>query len=69
MSLNCMGVEGGYFANLELASDPSDAGAAIRGFVALIEDLPPRARALWDESREFSIGVEAGPRREASRSH
>ena len=60
--LNCMAIEDGYFANLELANDPSDAAAAVGGFVALIENLPPPARVLWEEvtSRQFSIGVEAG---------
>ena len=61
MALNCMAVEDGYFANLELASEPTEAEAAIRSFVALIDELPPRARALWNEvKRDFSIGVQAG---------
>ena len=60
--LTCMELDGGYFANLELASQPPDADTAIRGFVALIDQLSPEARALWNEAstRDFSIGVGAG---------
>jgi hypothetical protein len=62
MALNCMAIEGGYMANLELATEPRDAEAAIRSFVDLIDKLPRRARVLWNETsrREFSIGVQAG---------
>lgn len=61
MALNCMVVDDGYLANLELATQPSEAEAAIRSFIKLIDKLPPRARELWDASRrDFSIGVEAG---------
>jgi hypothetical protein len=61
MSLNCMAVEDGYFANLELATEPTDAEAAIRIFVALVDNLPSRPRALWnDVRRDFSVGVGAG---------
>ena len=58
MTLTCMAVENGYLANLELASQPVDADTAIRGLVALVRKLPPRARAIWNEAeRDFSIGV------------
>jgi len=62
MALSCMAVEDGYLANLELANQPTEAEAAIRSFVHLIETLPPRARELWNQAstRDFSIGVEAG---------
>jgi hypothetical protein len=61
-ALQCTPVEGGYFANLELDTQPASAEAAIRTFVALVKKLPPRERALWNEtsSRDFAIGVEAG---------
>jgi hypothetical protein len=61
-ALHCEAVENGYRANLELSSQPTDAEAAIRSFVDLIRDLPPGARALWNETskRDFSIGVQAG---------
>ena len=61
MALNCMAVEDGYLANLELATQPVEAESAIRVFVDLIDRLPTRARELWDASRrDFSIGIEAG---------
>jgi hypothetical protein len=62
MALSCMAIEDGYLANLELDTQPTEAEAAIRSFVNLIEMLPPRARDLWNEAsmRDFSIGVEAG---------
>jgi hypothetical protein len=61
MALNCIKTKDGYLANLELARQPTDAEAAIRKFVALIERLPPRARARWNHTkRDFAIGVEAG---------
>ena len=61
MALNCKAIEGGYLANLELATQPTEAEAAIRSFVELIDKLPARAREVWDNSRrDFSIGVEAG---------
>jgi hypothetical protein len=57
-----MVVDDGHFANLELATQPTEAEAAIRSFVNLVHNLPPRARELWNEAsrRDFSIGVEAG---------
>jgi hypothetical protein len=63
--LNCWQVADTYFANLELSTDPinpTDAESAIRRFVALIDTLPPGARALWNDAskRDFSIGVDAG---------
>jgi hypothetical protein len=62
MALSCLAVADGYFANLELATQPTEAEAAIRSFVHLIETLPPPARELWNRAsrRDFSIGVEAG---------
>ena len=62
MALNCVALEDGYLANLELATQPTEAEAAIRSFVRSVETLPPRARELWDQAstRDFSIGVEAG---------
>jgi hypothetical protein len=62
MTLNCIAMGSGYFASLELATQPTDAESAIRRFVQLIEALTPRARELWDQasSRDFSIGVDAG---------
>jgi hypothetical protein len=61
MALTCAAMAGGYFANLELATQPTEAEEAIRSFVLLIEALPPRARELWNQaSRDFSIGVDAG---------
>jgi hypothetical protein len=61
-ALNCSAVEDGYFASLELASQPTEPDAAIIHFVRLIETLPPHARAAWDGAfeRDFSIGIEAG---------
>ncbi len=62
MALSCMAIPDGYLANLELATQPAEAEAAIRSFASLIERLPPRARDLWNKAsvRDFSIGVEAG---------
>ncbi|HEY4012963.1 MAG TPA: hypothetical protein VGM06_06480 [Polyangiaceae bacterium] len=62
MALTCTAVQEGYFANLELTTQPIDAEAAIRSFVRLIGALPPRARELWSGAfrRDFSVGVEAG---------
>jgi hypothetical protein len=62
MALNCMALDDGYLANLELATQPTEAEAAIRSFVNLIDKLPERARVLWNEAsrRDFSIGIEAG---------
>src|SRR5262252_6762466 len=63
IELSCMPLEEGYLANLELASQPTEADAAIRSLVGLIEQLPARARDLWNRAsmRDFSIGIEAGP--------
>jgi hypothetical protein len=54
--------DGTYRASFELNTQPRDADPAIRAFVALIEQLPPAQRALWDaaDRREFSIGIGAG---------
>ena len=61
-ALNCMALDDGYLANLELDTQPTVAESAIRTFINLIERLPPRARELWNNasSRDFSIGVQAG---------
>jgi hypothetical protein len=61
-ALNCMRTADGYFANLELASQPTDPESAIRKFVDLIQRLPSEARGLWNRAsrRDFSIGVESG---------
>ena len=61
-ALNCMAAEGGYFANLELASQPPDADTGILRFVELVDQLSPAARVWWNEAskRDFSIGVNAG---------
>ena len=61
-ALNCMPLDGGYLADLELDTQPTEAESAIRSFIELIERLPPRARELWNNasSRDFSIGVQAG---------
>lgn len=61
-ALNCRADREGYFANLELASQPTDAESALRSFVRLVDQLPPRARGLWNQAskRDFSIGVQAG---------
>jgi hypothetical protein len=61
IALNCMALADGYLANLELATEPTEAEGAIRSFVVLIERLPSDARALWNNARrDFSIGVQAG---------
>jgi hypothetical protein len=61
-ALNCMPLDDGYLANLELDTQPTEAEGAIRSFIKLIERLPPRARELWNNApgRDFSIGVQAG---------
>ena len=61
-ALECIAVEEGYFANLELEKQPEDAETAIRAFVDLIQRLPERPLALWRGAsrRDFSIGVDAG---------
>ncbi|HEX7604904.1 MAG TPA: hypothetical protein VF316_24965, partial [Polyangiaceae bacterium] len=61
-ALNCTAERDGYFANLELASQPTDAESALRSFVRLVDELSPRARQLWNQTskRDFSIGVQAG---------
>ncbi len=61
-ALSCMAFEDGYLANLELAAQPTDAEAAIRCFVDLVNNLPPQALQLWKNAstRDLSIGVEAG---------
>jgi hypothetical protein len=56
-----------YAAHLELATyktKPS-ADSTIRAFCALIRALPKTERELWNgaETREFSIGVQAGRQR------
>lgn len=52
-------------ATFELLPDPKDSATAIRRFVALIEKLPPPARALFDRarSRAFDIGVEVSAKK------
>jgi hypothetical protein len=54
-----------YKAQLELATgNPKSPEAAIRRYCALIRELPPETRKLWDsaKSREFDVGIEApGP--------
>jgi hypothetical protein len=60
-----VGKEGrAYGAHLELARVSRDADSAIRRFATLIEKLPPSSRAIWRkaQSREFNIGVQAGPK-------
>ena len=54
-----------YPASLELpigASSPRTADSTIRRLAALIDRLPPTARALWDsaQSRTFNIGINGG---------
>ena len=54
-----------YSAHLELARyHKLSADSIIRGFCTLIRALSKTERALWDcaQSREFSIGVQAGHR-------
>lgn len=50
-----------YSAHLELARDPKNADASIRGFCALVKSLPRAQRALWNAARvrDFNIGVQA----------
>jgi hypothetical protein len=54
--------DGTFRATLELLADPGDALAGIRGFIAAVEALPARARAMWDGlgSRRLDVGVQAG---------
>jgi hypothetical protein len=61
-ALHCMATERGYFASLELTTEPTEAEGAIRTFVDIIQNLPAAARALWNQAskRDFSIGVDAG---------
>jgi len=61
-ALNCFRVDDGYFTNLELDDQPKSAAEAIRGFVDLIDRLPPNIRSVWDAAskRDFSIGINAG---------
>jgi len=61
-ALGCHAVDGGFSTNLELLSQHTNAGDAIRELVTLIERLPPKARAFWNAAtqRDFSIGIEAG---------
>jgi hypothetical protein len=48
-------------AYLELSVPPKTPDAGVLGFCKLIENLPPRGRALWDaaKSRTFDIGIDA----------
>lgn len=47
-------------AGLELDLQPESPERAIRGFVALVEKLPPRIRTIWNEAKNksFSIGIQ-----------
>jgi hypothetical protein len=51
-------------ATFELSRQPRNADTGIRAFVALIDSLPPKARALWNGAtkRDFNVGVEAAER-------
>ena len=51
-------------ATFELSRQPRNPDAGIRAFVAAIESLPPKARALWNGAtrRDFNVGVEAAER-------
>lgn len=48
-------------ATFELSRQPRNPDAGIRAFVAVIESLPPKARALWNgaRKRDFNVGVDA----------
>ncbi len=52
-----------YSAHLELAVQRPSADATIRAFCTLIRALPKTERELWNraKTREFSVGVQAGP--------
>jgi len=51
-----------HVAHLEMESARTDPDRLIRGFVSLIQRLPPRERRMWDsaERREFNLGIQAG---------
>jgi hypothetical protein len=51
----------GTRAGLELNEQPGSPEKAIRGFVALVQKLPPPIRAVWDKAkaRTFNIGIQA----------
>ena len=53
-----------YFARLELTHHHSrkKADTVIRALAQLVANLPEAPRAIWDraQSREFSIGIQAG---------
>jgi hypothetical protein len=50
----------GTRAGLELGLQPESPESAIRGFVALVENLPPRIRTIWNDAKNkiFSIGIQ-----------
>jgi hypothetical protein len=60
-----LGMEFGLFkAYVELAQQPKTPDAGIVRYAKLIQNLPPRARGLWDsaKSRSFDIGLKAPER-------
>lgn len=57
-----VGRESGHFAaHLETTRASSDPDQLIRRFVALVRQLPPAERRLWDRAshREFNVGIQA----------
>ncbi len=54
----------GTRAGLELDLQPESPENAIRGFVALVQKLPPHIRTIWNEARNktLSIGIQACPK-------
>jgi len=50
-----------YEAHLELSRITQTADSTIRGFCALIRQLPKAGRRLWDNAtiREFNIGIQS----------
>jgi hypothetical protein len=51
-----------HLLSLEMNQSFSSVEETLVGWVSLVEKLPPRARALWDqcELRSFNIGIRAG---------
>jgi hypothetical protein len=54
--------KGNHLASFEIAGSHAGADEDVKYFVALIEALPPKARALWERchSRKFDLGYRSG---------
>jgi hypothetical protein len=50
----------GYAAHFELRAFPKSADAAVQGLAALIRNLSPKAKRLWNgaTNRDFNIGIQ-----------